>query len=99
VQRRRKRNVKQIVELGQKISNLLNNVYDSDGNTQAIREINTDLDDLARKVSGIRADELANEDMENSPIVRLFWTTRSELTAKALMEAAQQQSYYQEADK
>jgi hypothetical protein len=53
-----------------------------------LKEISTFLHDLARKESGVRADELANEDMEDSPIVRLYWSTLSALQAKLYMLAA-----------
>jgi hypothetical protein len=63
------------------------------------QEIRDELNTLARQITGIRADQLADENLEDKPIVRLFWTTLSELTAKMFIAAAQRQSYYVEADK
>ena len=64
-----------------------------------IKEINRELDELAAKVSGVRIDQLADETMENSPIVLLYWTTRSQLTAQMYSMAAYKTTYYQELDK
>jgi hypothetical protein len=94
----RSASVKQIEYLAKQLNNALLG-QDSEPTRAIIAHINTRLDEMAAQVSGVRADTLANEGMDDSPIVRLFWTTRAELTAKMLMSAAQQQSYYKELDK
>jgi hypothetical protein len=96
--RRRSESVKRIEELAAKVSGLFLNHYEPTSNTAVINEVIRELDDLARKISGVRADQLSDEALEDKPIVRLYWVTRAELTAKVFVAAAQKQSYYREAD-
>lgn len=53
-------------------------------------DINSALHNAARLDSGIRADELADPNREQDPIVRLFWVTLAHLTTKMYMEAGNQ---------
>jgi hypothetical protein len=87
--------VKRLSRLGLDMSNIFYTQVDVEPRLQAIHDA---LAEIAMKVSGVRADELADEEMESKPIVRLYWTTLAELTAKMFIEAAQHQSYYREAD-
>jgi hypothetical protein len=92
--------VKQLVVLGKKMAAVLHGHFGPETDRDRMcAEINDELNDLAREISGVRADQLSDDNLEDKPIVRLFWTTLSELTAKVFMYAAQEQSYYREADK
>lgn len=90
--------MKDLERLGKKMSNVFHNVFDDEGNRTALKEINDELANAARKISGVRADQLANEDLDDKPIVRLYWATLSELTAKMFVYASLEQSYYKELD-
>jgi hypothetical protein len=94
----RSASVKQIEELAKRMNNLLLGQAGYQKVNRELADINLELDDMARKVSGVRADQLADENLDDKPIIRLFWTIRSELTAKMLVAAAQKQSYYRELD-
>jgi hypothetical protein len=91
--------VKAIAALGKQMSNVLHNRYDADDTKKTLQAINDKLTGLTLEITGCRADQLADENLEDKPIVRLYWTTLSELTAKMFMAAAEEQSYYAEADK
>jgi hypothetical protein len=92
--------VKQLVELGKKATNVLTGHFGPETNRdQLCNEINDGLTKLAMEITGCRADQLADDNLEDKPIVRLFWTTLAELTAKMYLYAAQEQSYYREADR
>jgi hypothetical protein len=90
--------MKQIELLGGQMSDVLHNVYSEEGTQKALLHINNTLAKLAMQITGCRADQLANEDLDDKPIVRLYWQTLSELTSKMFLAAAQKQSYYREAD-
>jgi hypothetical protein len=91
--------MKKVEELGRKVSDMFMEAPDPTTLGQIVRGINVELDRLAKEISGVRADELSDENQESKPIVLLFWQIRSELIAKVLHEAAAQQTYYKELDR
>jgi hypothetical protein len=86
--------MKTLDELGKLVNDVLMN--DDTEHAMRIREINTTLHEAAMRETGVRASQLADENMEDSPIVRLYWMTLSSLYAKVLMSAASTQHYSQE---
>lgn len=56
-----------------------------------LAEISAELTRIAMVESGVRMDELTNDDMENSPIVRLYWAELSAAWAKVLTKVANMQ--------
>jgi len=73
----------------EKMAQRLNDAIMNPENAEPIlKQINSYLYDLARKESGVRADQLSDESQEDTPIVRLFWTTLSLVQAKLYMLAA-----------
>jgi hypothetical protein len=78
-----------IEELGQLLNDIVMNPEES-SNADRMRVINDHVYDLARKESGVLASDLADENQENSPRVRHFWTLTSVILAKVYMSAALQ---------
>ena len=91
--------MKQIEELGKQMSGVFHREYTAEASALQMQAINEGLAKLAMEITGIRADQLADENLENKPIVRLYWTTLSQLTQLMFLEAARHQSYYREADR
>lgn len=91
--------MKELQELGRTVSSIMHRVYKPEAIDEQIQKVNETLARMARDISGCRSDQLTNEDLDEKPIVRLYWTTLAELTAKMFMYAAQGQSYYKEADR
>lgn len=73
-------------KMAQKLNDAMMN---PEGAEPLLREINEFLHNLARKESGVRADELSDENREQDPIVLLYWMTLTAVTAKLYMRAAQ----------
>lgn len=60
---------------------------------EALDYINEQVTKAAMAESGVRADQLSDESQEDTPIVRLYWTTLSAIWAKVYMTAAQSQYF------
>jgi hypothetical protein len=78
-------------EVGKAIANLF---LENSNSELKIKDINKILDEAALKISGIGIDVLTDENKEQTVEYRHYYTVRAELTAKAFIAAAQEQSYY-----
>ena len=84
-------------ELGKLVSGLPHKMYGQFETADALlSHVNEAVTKAAMDASGVRADQLSDENLEDKPIVRLYWNTVSDMWSKVLIQAAQEQTYYKE---
>lgn len=84
-------------ELGKLMAGLPHSQYGQFGNAEDVLDrVNQEVHKAAMAASGVRADQLADENLEGKPIVLLYWSTLSLMYTQVYIEAAKQQTYFKE---
>jgi predicted CoA-binding protein len=83
-------------ELGTKLNNALLGMKGAEATYKDLQEIRDEVNILARHSSGCTAEDLADEEMENSTRVKLFWMTQDVIYMKVYAEASNHLAHFAE---
>lgn len=82
------------------LAEILNNIMNCYHEDLAVKvhELNERIAKIAMHEAGVTAADLADENQESTPRIRLYWTLTSLITSKVYMCAAQKLTHYRELD-
>jgi len=87
-------NKTKLQELGREMANICLGGQPGEKVVETISGISAELTRVAMVESGVRMEELTDENMEDSPIVRLYYAHLAIAWSKVLTEAADLQTYF-----